>query len=90
MTTQPPSIYDIYKKARKRGPERDMGAVSTVLDFVEIIYRKINLPTYAFARQVGVEAQTVRLWLKRSGNVPTPKVMEKLIYLYQENFKNEF
>jgi predicted HTH domain antitoxin len=57
----------------------------TMLDLAISLYEKLNLPLETFANQVGVEPQTVRLWLRRKGNVPSRHAARRILSLYERN-----
>jgi hypothetical protein len=80
------TIEDVYEQARRRDFWGEWKAERAfVLDFVVSVYGAVGLPVGLFARQVGVQPQTVRLWLRRAGNIPSPKVMARIVKLYEEN-----
>jgi hypothetical protein len=55
------------------------------LTFVSQLYRQLDLPLETFANQVGVEPQTVRLWLRKAGNLPSKRAQRRLLALYERN-----
>jgi hypothetical protein len=55
------------------------------LEFVADLYKRLNLPIETFANQVGVEPQTIRLWLRKAGNLPSQRAQRRLLELYSRN-----
>lgn len=61
-------------------PEQEL-----LLYTVDVLYNRMGLPLDIFAKQLGVQSQTVRLWRRRKGNIPSKKVVERILDLYADN-----
>lgn len=83
------SDEQIYERKQQQRRERaeEISNNSNLLSYIQwitSIQEKLGLSNTAFAARLGITAQTVKLWKRKSGHFPSERVYKRLLILERE------
>lgn len=83
------SSYEIYLRKRasqlKNAAEIESnGAILNYLDWIKGIQNKLKLSNTQFAARLNLSCQSIKLWYRKSGHLPSEKTFKKLLQLERE------
>jgi DNA-binding transcriptional regulator YiaG len=83
------SAGQLYERKQRQRRERakEIDSNDKILEYIKWISEiqsKLRLSNEAFAARLGISAQSVRLWKRKSGHFPSERVYKRLLLLEKE------